>query len=113
MPEEGRDYRKYLDEKFKSLHKMIEQHHEYNRLELKQIKNNTEKTNGKVANQEKRIRNLEDKQNACPIDRIVEEHKQVKEDNENLRSWIRLVKSGFIMALVTAIGLILRIFNIL
>jgi|SRR6056297_2310914 len=113
MPSENSDYQKYLDEKFHGLQKMIEQHHAYNKLELKQIKQNTERTNGKVADHEKRLREVENMQYSCPIKQIQKEHERMKSDTESIRVWSKMVKGGFIMALVTTVGLIFRILGII
>jgi hypothetical protein len=110
---DDKNFQKYLDERFNSLEKVLDQNHRFNKLELKQIKENTEKTNGKVADQERRIRELENKRLSCPIGQVVDKQKKIENETENVRAYAKVFKTSFVLAFISFIGLILRIFNVI
>jgi hypothetical protein len=110
---EKTDYQRYLDEKFKSIEKMLDQNHAHTKLELKQIRENTEKTNGKVADQEKRIRYLENSKLGCPINQVVEKQKKIEQETEKMRAFLKLFKGSAVLAFLTAIGLLLQMLNVI
>ena len=105
------DYQKYLDERFDGLERMIRGHQNYNKLELKQIRQNTEKTNGKVADHEKRLNNLN--QQCWEIERIKEDQQKMMNETENIRAFMKITKSSYILVLLTAITLVLRLLGII
>jgi len=96
------DFQKYLDSRFQSVMN-----------ELGHIRRNTERTNGKVAEQEKRLREMENFQNRCPIKEVERRQRRLEEETRNIRAWAKLIKPGFAMALFTALTLILRIFGLI
>ncbi|MCF8232811.1 MAG: hypothetical protein K9J27_11540 [Bacteroidales bacterium] len=100
MPES--DFQRYLNSKFEGVMN-----------ELGHIRHNTERINGKVAEQEKRIREMENVYNRCPIREVQRRTQRLEEDTQNIRIWTKMVKGGFAMALITAVGLILRIFEVI
>lgn len=81
--------------------------------ELSHIRYNTEKTNGKVAEQEKRIRKLEDNYHSCPVYQIKARTEKLENETRKLRAFSLLFKSSSVLAFLTALGLALQIFNIL
>lgn len=107
------DHQRYLDTKFRAIEKMLQQNHEYNKLELKQIKENTEKTNGRVADHERRVRNLEDNYHKCPISDIVKRTEILEDETKKMRALALIFKSSTVLAALTAIGLTMQIFNII
>lgn len=110
---ERSDHQKYLETKFKAIEKMLQQNHEYNKLELKQIKENTEKTNGKVANHEDRVRKLENNYHRCPINNIVDRTEKLENETRKIRALSMIFKSSSVLAALTAMTLALQIFNII
>jgi hypothetical protein len=96
------DFQKYLDSRFQSVMN-----------ELGHIRRNTERTNGKVAEQEKRLRELENYQNRCPIKDVQRRQTRLEDETRNLRAWAKLIKPGFAMAVFTAIALILQIIGVI
>jgi hypothetical protein len=66
-----------------------------------------------VADQEKRIREMENALLSCPIQRVVEDQEKLKKDTENMRALSRIMKGSSLMALVAIIGLLLRIFGVI
>ena len=110
---ERTDYQKYLDEKFRSLEKMIEQNHKQNKIELRHIRSNTERTNGKVADHERRIREQENKRLSCPISRVVEEQQRIKKETRKMRAFSLIFKGSSVLAFFAALTLLLQILNVL
>jgi hypothetical protein len=106
------NYQKYLDQKFKSLDDKLDNHQQYTRLELKQIKENTERINGKVADQEARLRIVEKKQQSCPISNLIEDQEQMKKETRQIRAWAIVMKPAIVLVIVTMIGLILQIVGV-
>jgi hypothetical protein len=106
MSEHGTDFQNYLDEKFSGIMR-----------ELGHIRENTDRTNGKVAEQEKRIRDLENSQNRCPIKQVQKKVNQLETDTQNIRIYAKSAKLmaviGFPVIVLTALGLALQLLNII
>lgn len=99
---ERSDFQRYLDEKFKGVMN-----------ELGHIRDNGERMNGKVAEHEGRIRNMEDNYNRCPIKQVEKDMRKLKEDTQNIRIWTKLVKGGFAMSALAVISLILMVLGLI
>ena len=100
MPES--DFQRYLNTKFEGV-----------MTELGHIRDNTEKINGKVADQEKRIRKIENNYHACPIYNVKARTEKLENETRKMRAFTILFKSSSFLAIVTALGLVLKILNII
>lgn len=113
------DFEKYLDAKFEKLQQLISANHKQSKTELENIRRNTDKMNGKVAEQENRIQSIEKVQNKCPISyvendikKLKEGQNSLKEENKDVRAWAKLSKVGFGILIITALSVILQILEV-
>lgn len=101
MPEKDESYRKLLDEKFSSIHTAIDLQFENVNLHLKNIIEQTTKTNGRVTSMEIKVRDLELNENLhlggqCPqaerfkkIETAIEEFKTKTTEDLSDYHWVK------------------------